>query len=76
MAGIPPSVALQAATYNAAKVLGASDRIGSIQKGRDASFVLLEGDPLADIANTERIAMVMFRGERIDRSDLFNQSGK
>jgi imidazolonepropionase-like amidohydrolase len=74
--GIPPAVALEAATYNAAKVLGASDRIGSIQKGRDATFVLLEGDPLADIANTERIAMVMFRGERIDRSDLFNQSGK
>jgi imidazolonepropionase-like amidohydrolase len=75
-AGIPPAVALQSATYNAAKVLGASDRIGSIQKGRDATFVLLEGDPLADIANTERIAMVMFRGERIDRSGLFNQSGK
>lgn len=75
-AGIPPAAALQAATYSAAKVLGASDRIGSIQKGRDATFVLLEGDPLADIANTERIAMVMFRGERIDRSDLFNQSGK
>ena len=75
-AGIPPAVALQAATYNAAKVLGVSNRIGSIQKGRDASFVVLEGDPLVDIANTERIAMVMFRGERIDRSDLFNQSGK
>lgn len=72
-AGIPPAVALQAATYNAAKVLGASGRIGSIQKGRDANLLLLEGDPLADIANTERIAMVMFRGERIDRSELFNQ---
>ncbi|MGC2656981.1 MAG: amidohydrolase family protein, partial [Bryobacteraceae bacterium] len=75
-AGIPPAVALQAATYNAARVLGAAGRIGSIQKGRDANLVLLEGDPLADIANTERIAMVMFRGERIDRADLFTQSGK
>jgi imidazolonepropionase-like amidohydrolase/ABC-type multidrug transport system permease subunit len=75
-AGIPPAIALEAATYNAAKVLGASGRIGSIQKGRDATFVLLEGDPLVDIANTERIAMVMFRGERIDRSALFNQTRK
>ena len=72
-AGIPPAQALQAATYNAAKVLRAGDRIGSIQKGRDATLVLLDGNPLQDISNTERIATVMFRGERVDRSDLFNQ---
>lgn len=71
--GIPPAVALQAATYNAAIALRASDRIGSIQKGRDATLVLLEGDPLQDIANTERISMIMFRGERVSRSDLFDQ---
>ncbi|MBV9406378.1 MAG: ABC transporter permease, partial [Acidobacteriaceae bacterium] len=53
-AGIPPSVALQAATYNAAKVLRQERRIGSIQKGRDATVVLLDGDPLQDISNTER----------------------
>lgn len=72
-AGIPPSEALQAATYNAAKVLRADNRIGSIQKGREATLVLLDGDPLQDISNTERIATVMFRGERVDRSDLFDQ---
>lgn len=72
-AGIPPAQALQAATFNAAKVLRADDRIGSIQKGRDATLVLLDGDPLQDISNTERIAIVMFRGERVDRSDLFDQ---
>ncbi len=72
-AGIPSAVALQAATYNAAKVLRADDRIGSIQVGRDATMVLLDGDPLQDISNTERISLVMFRGERVSRSDLFNQ---
>jgi imidazolonepropionase-like amidohydrolase/ABC-type multidrug transport system permease subunit len=72
-AGVPANVALQAATYNAAKVLRAEDRIGSIQKGRDASFVLLDGDPLQDISNTERISLVVFRGERVDRGDLFGQ---
>lgn len=71
--GIPPAVALQAATYNAAIVLRASDHIGSIQKGRDATLVLLDGDPLQDIANAERISMIMFRGERISRSELFDQ---
>ncbi len=72
-AGIPAAIALEAATYNAAQVLRAADRIGSIQKGRDATLVVLDGDPLQDIANTERISQVMFRGERIDRSELFEQ---
>jgi imidazolonepropionase-like amidohydrolase/ABC-type multidrug transport system permease subunit len=72
-AGIPPAAALQAATYNAAKELRADDRIGSIQKGREATLVLLDGDPLQDISNTERIAVVMFRGEQVNRSDLFDQ---
>ncbi len=72
-AGIPATVALEAATYNAAKVLRAEDRIGSIQKGRDATLIVLDGDPLQDISNTERISTVMFRGERISRSELFHQ---
>ncbi len=72
-AGIPAAVALEAATYNAAKVLRADNRIGLIQKGRDATLVLLDGDPLQDISNTERISQVMFRGERVARSELFQQ---
>lgn len=72
-AGIPPAVALQAATYNAAKVLRADDRMGIIQPGRDANLVLLDGDPVEDISNTEHIYSVMFRGERIDRTELFKQ---
>jgi imidazolonepropionase-like amidohydrolase len=71
--GIPPAVALQAATYNAAKILRVDDRIGSIQKGRDATLVVLDGDPLQDISNAERISAVMFRGEHVDRSELFGQ---
>jgi imidazolonepropionase-like amidohydrolase/ABC-type multidrug transport system permease subunit len=72
-AGIPSTVALQAATYNAAKVLRAENRIGLIQPGHDASFILLDGDPVQDIAVTEHINAVYFRGEHIDRSTLFQQ---
>ena len=72
-AGIPPAVALKAATYNAAKALGADNRIGLIRERHDATLILLDGDPLQDIANTEHIYLVMFRGERINRPDLFNQ---
>jgi imidazolonepropionase-like amidohydrolase len=72
-AGIPAAVALQAATYNAAKVLRADGSIGTIQPGRDANLVLLDGDPVQDISSTEHINSVMFRGEQIDRSQLFKQ---
>lgn len=72
-AGIPAAVALQAATGNAATLLRASDRIGGIRKGMEASLLLVDGNPLQDIAATERISMVMFKGERLSRSELFDQ---
>ncbi len=72
-AGIPPAVALEAATSNAAKVLRADKRIGSIQPGMDATFILLDGDPVQDIAVTSHINSVYFQGERIDRSSVLDQ---
>ncbi len=72
-AGLPAAVAIQAATYNSAKALGADARFGRIRKGLDATFVLVDGDPLKDIAVTERISIVMYKGERILRADLFEQ---
>jgi len=72
-AGIPPAVALQAATYNGAQLLRTADRMGLIKKGYEASLLLVDGNPLKDISVTERISMVMFKGERVDRSDLFDQ---
>lgn len=72
-AGIPPSVALQAATFNAARLLRAEKKIGSIQPGNDADLLVVDGNPLEDITATERISLVVFKGERIDRTELFNQ---
>jgi imidazolonepropionase-like amidohydrolase/ABC-type multidrug transport system permease subunit len=72
-AGIPPAVALEAATYNAARLLRAENRIGSIQKGNDADVLLVDGNPLEDINAIERISIVFFKGERLDRSEIFDQ---
>lgn len=72
-AGIPPAAALKAATYNAARSLRAGDRIGLIKKSYEATFILLDGDPLADISNLEHINSVYFRGGHINRSALFGQ---
>jgi imidazolonepropionase-like amidohydrolase len=72
-AGVPPAAALQGATYNAARLLHADQRIGLIRKGYDASLLLVDGNPLQDISATERISIVFFKGERVDRSSLFEQ---
>jgi imidazolonepropionase-like amidohydrolase len=72
-AGISPAVALQAATSNAARLLKAENKIGAILAGNDADLLIVDGNPLEDITATERISMVVFKGERIERSALFDQ---
>jgi imidazolonepropionase-like amidohydrolase/ABC-type multidrug transport system permease subunit len=71
-AGIPPAVALQAATLNAARLLGADTRIGRIAPGYDANLLVVDGDPTTDIAASERISLVVLKGERVRRSELFD----
>jgi hypothetical protein len=60
--GLSPAAALQAATVNAAALLGISERTGTIAAGKDADFLLLDGDPLRDIRATERIRLIVKRG--------------
>jgi imidazolonepropionase-like amidohydrolase len=73
-AGIPPAVALQAATSNAARMLRVDNRTGSIRPGNDADLLVVDGNPLEDITATERISVVVFKGERIDRAGVFDQN--
>jgi imidazolonepropionase-like amidohydrolase/ABC-type multidrug transport system permease subunit len=72
-AGISPTVALQAATLNAARLLRVDNHVGSIRSGNDADLLVVDGNPLEDMTATERISMVVFKGERIDRTGLFDQ---
>ena len=72
-AGISPAVALQAATLNAARLLKADNRMGAIRAGTDADLLVVDGNPLEDITATERISLVVFKGERVDRTGLLNQ---
>jgi imidazolonepropionase-like amidohydrolase/ABC-type multidrug transport system permease subunit len=73
-AGIPPASALQAATGNAARLLRADSRLGLVARGRDANLLIVDGNPLVDISATERISLVVFKGERIRRSSLFGEN--
>ena len=59
--GMPASVALQAATYNAAEVLGAAD-LGQLATGFQADIVAVPGNPLDDITLTQKVDFVMKGG--------------
>jgi imidazolonepropionase-like amidohydrolase len=62
-AGMPPMEAIKAATVNAADLLGMSDKVGSISKGKFADIVAVDGDPLSDIKTLQKMAFVMKDGK-------------
>ena len=63
--GLPPMLALVAATSNAARLLRMDDQIGSIEKGKVADLILVPGDPLKDIGVMRRPAFVMKSGRTV-----------
>ena len=69
-AGLTPMEALQAATIQPARFLGQMGSHGTIAKGKMADLVLLEADPLADIANTRKIEAVVLGGKLLDKAAL------
>src|SRR2546427_1806305 len=60
--GQTPMQAIQAATSNAAELLGWSDRVGRIAPGYLADMVAVDGDPLADVTLLEKVSFVMKDG--------------
>jgi imidazolonepropionase-like amidohydrolase len=68
-AGFTPAEAIVAATRDAAEVLRLN-QLGTVAAGKSADFIVLDANPLDDIANTKRIAKVYLRGHEIDRAAL------
>lgn len=60
--GMPPSAAIVAATTNAAELLGLSKEIGSLEPGKAADLIAVDGDPTADVAVLKRVPFVMKGG--------------
>jgi len=68
--GLSPLEALQAATINPAKMLRATDSLGTVAAGKLADLVLLDANPLEDITNTTAIRAVIANGRYFDRVAL------
>jgi imidazolonepropionase-like amidohydrolase len=66
--GMPAAQAIQSATWNAADLLGWSDRVGVVATGHFADLVAVDGDPTQDVALLERIRFVMKGGVVVKES--------
>ena len=62
LGGLPPATILQMGTLNAAKMMKAANRLGSIEVGKLADMVLLDANPLESIRNTLKINSVFKNG--------------
>jgi imidazolonepropionase-like amidohydrolase len=61
--GMPPMETIKAATMSAAELIGMADKLGSIEKGKLADIVAVDGDPLKDIRVMKDVSFVMKEGE-------------
>ena len=67
--GLSPKEAIQAGSRNGAQAAKRGD-LGTVEADKSADFILLSADPLANIANTRSIQMVVVRGKMLERSTL------
>jgi imidazolonepropionase-like amidohydrolase len=74
--GLTPAEALQSATRIPAEFMGLGTSLGTIEKGKLADLVLLDGNPLIDIKNIRKIAAVIVAGRMLDKSELQSMMDK
>jgi imidazolonepropionase-like amidohydrolase len=71
-AGLTPFQALQTATVNTAALLNAQDDLGTIEPGKLADLVIVEGHPLRNISDTMNVRKVIKNGEVFTIEELLN----
>ncbi len=74
-AGFTPMEALQAATIVPARAMKRDKDLGTLEAGKIADFVVVDGDPLADIRNLRKVAVVVKDGRAYDPAKLWTMVG-
>ena len=64
-AGMPPTAALESATREGAELMGIQDLAGTIEVGKQADMVLIDGDPLSDVGALRNVWAVFQAGRRV-----------
>ena len=61
--GMPAMIAIKSATMATADLLGLSDKLGSLEKGKLADVIAVDGDPIQDIKVMKNVSFVMKEGK-------------
>ena len=67
--GMTPMQAVQAATVNAADLLGMTGKVGQVAPGYYADLVAVSGDPMKDVAQLEHVGFVM-KGGAVEKNEI------
>jgi imidazolonepropionase-like amidohydrolase len=73
-AGFTPLEAIRISTLNGAKYLGRADRIGTVETGKEADLIVVEGDPSESIEDVEKVELVFKDGVGYDSAKLFESA--
>ena len=60
--GMSPMAAIEAATVNASKLLGIDKEVGTLEPGKAADLIAVEGDPTVDVTRLKQVGFVMKGG--------------
>jgi imidazolonepropionase-like amidohydrolase len=71
-AGFTPVEAIQIATENGAEFLGIADRVGTLRIGKQADFIVVDGDPAHNISDIEKVKLVFRKGVGYDPVELLD----
>jgi imidazolonepropionase-like amidohydrolase len=74
-AGFSPMEAIQAATIVPARVMGLEKSLGTIEVGKRADVIIINGDPIEDIRNTRNVEKVISNGIMYDAAELWRSVG-
>ena len=74
-AGMTPMAAIQTATLNAARAMRLDRESGTIQPGKRADLVLIDGNPLTNISDIRRVSKVITEGRMYDSKELGHAVG-
>jgi imidazolonepropionase-like amidohydrolase len=74
-AGFTPMEAIQAATLVPAQVMGVDKEVGTVEKGKRADLIVLNGNPLDDIRNTRNVEYVITNGVMYNSAELWKSVG-
>jgi imidazolonepropionase-like amidohydrolase len=71
-AGISPLDVIKIATRNGADATGILNKVGTIERGKEADMIVFTANPVANISNTKKIEAVINDGKFVDREKILS----